>query len=82
MSAKFRVALASVLLTWAITAVTLAVCLVALLLLQYGLGVADVTLLAPVWLQVLHLLGADLLWVVLVVLAARVSILPINMSGA
>jgi cytochrome c oxidase assembly protein subunit 15 len=45
-----------------------------LLLLQYALGIADVTLLAPVWMQILHLLGADLLWVSLVVLTARVSI--------
>jgi heme a synthase len=58
----------------------LAACVVALLLLQYGLGVADVALLAPVWMQILHLLGADLLWVALVVLAARVTILPHSAS--
>jgi cytochrome c oxidase assembly protein subunit 15 len=46
-----------------------------LLVLQFGLGLADVTLLAPVWMQILHLLGADLLWIALVVLAARVCIL-------
>jgi heme a synthase len=46
-----------------------------LLLLQMGLGIADVTLLAPVWMQVLHLLGADLLWIALVVLAARMCVL-------
>jgi heme a synthase len=46
-----------------------------LLILQMGLGIADVTLLAPVWMQVLHLLGADLLWIALVVLAARVCVL-------
>ena len=43
-----------------------------LLGLQFVLGFADVLLLAPVWLQVLHLLGADLYWVALVTLAARV----------
>jgi heme a synthase len=32
----------------------------------------DVLLLAPVWMQILHLLGADLYWVALVVLAAIV----------
>ena len=47
-----------------------------LLALQYALGVLDVTLLAPLWLQIVHLLGADLLWSALVVLAARVTIEP------
>jgi cytochrome c oxidase assembly protein subunit 15 len=32
-----------------------------LLLLQFGLGFADLWLLAPTWMQVVHLLGADLL---------------------
>lgn len=50
--------------------------LIALLLVQYGLGAADVLLLAPVWMQILHLLGADLLWVALVILSARVCIQP------
>jgi cytochrome c oxidase assembly protein subunit 15 len=47
---------------------------VALLALQYGLGLADVLLLAPVWMQIFHLLGADLLWIALVVLTARVCV--------
>ena len=38
---------------------------------QFLLGVADVVLLAPVWMQILHLLGADLYWVALVTLAAE-----------
>jgi cytochrome c oxidase assembly protein subunit 15 len=37
--------------------------------LQVVLGVADVLLLAPIWMQVLHLLGADFYWIALVVLA-------------
>ena len=37
---------------------------------QFVLGLADVLLLAPVWMQILHLLGADLYWVALVALAA------------
>jgi cytochrome c oxidase assembly protein subunit 15 len=41
-----------------------------LLGLQFVLGVADVLLLAPAWMQLLHLLGADLYWVSLVLLAA------------
>jgi len=43
-----------------------------LLALQFILGIADVLLLAPTWLQIVHLLGADLYWVALVVLAGRV----------
>jgi cytochrome c oxidase assembly protein subunit 15 len=44
----------------------LAKLVVALLAMQFVLGAADVLLLAPVWLQLLHLLGADLYWVALV----------------
>jgi cytochrome c oxidase assembly protein subunit 15 len=44
---------------------------VALLGLQFILGIADVLLLAPTWIQILHLLGADLYWVALVCLAAE-----------
>ncbi|QHN03710.1 cytochrome oxidase assembly protein [Granulicella sp. WH15] len=43
-----------------------------LLALQIILGFLDVVLLAPTWLQVVHLLGADLFWVALVVLCAQV----------
>jgi cytochrome c oxidase assembly protein subunit 15 len=42
-----------------------------LLAVQFALGVADVLLLAPAWMQLLHLLGADLYWVALVLLAAE-----------
>lgn len=42
-----------------------------LLALQFVLGIADVLLLAPAWMQLLHLLGADLYWVALVLLAAE-----------
>ena len=48
-----------------------------LLAAQYLLGVLDVVLLAPTWLQVAHLLGADLLWAALVVLTARVTLEPV-----
>ena len=47
-----------------------------LLAVQYVLGVLDVVLLAPVWLQVAHLLGADALWAALVVLTARLTLQP------
>lgn len=36
-----------------------------LLVLQFVLGVADVLLLAPTWMQIVHLLGADLYWIAL-----------------
>jgi heme a synthase len=52
----------------------LALLVLGLLVLQIALGIADVTLLAPVWMQILHLLGADLLWIALVLLAARVCV--------
>lgn len=42
-----------------------------LLCLQFVLGIADVLLLAPTWLQIVHLLGADLYWIALVCLAAE-----------
>ncbi|MGD0914597.1 MAG: COX15/CtaA family protein [Terracidiphilus sp.] len=51
-----------------------------LLAAQYVLGVLDVTLLAPVWLQIVHLLGADVLWAALVVLTARLTLEPISAS--
>jgi cytochrome c oxidase assembly protein subunit 15 len=47
-----------------------------LLAAQYILGVMDVIWLAPVWLQIAHLLGADALWVALVVLTARLTLEP------
>jgi cytochrome c oxidase assembly protein subunit 15 len=34
--------------------------------------VGDVLLLAPTWMQVVHLLGADLYWVALACLAAEI----------
>jgi cytochrome c oxidase assembly protein subunit 15 len=45
---------------------------VVLLGFQFALGIADVLLLAPVWMQIVHLLGADLYWIALVALAASV----------
>ena len=50
----------------------------ALLVLQYLLGFADLALLAPTWMQVVHLLGADLLWIALIVLTARLCVIPIG----
>jgi len=39
---------------------------------QLCLGAADVLLLAPTWMQLLHLLGADLYWIALVAACATV----------
>jgi len=47
-----------------------------LLAVVYTLGVLDVLLLAPLWVQVSHLLAADTLWASLVVLTARVTLQP------
>ncbi len=54
----------------------LAILVLSLLGLQYLLGLADIALLAPTWLQMTHLLGADLLWIALVVLSARECLVP------
>ena len=51
--------------------VRLANLLLILLALQFALGIMDVLLLAPAWMQLLHLLGADLFWIALVLVAAE-----------
>lgn len=43
-----------------------------LMSLQVLIGAADILLLAPTWMQVLHLLGADLYWICLVAACATV----------
>ena len=78
--------LASVFLIWILVRATrgsahlenrgLSAAVLILLALQYVLGVLDVVLLAPVWLQTVHLLGADILWATLVVLTARLTLQP------
>ena len=50
----------------------------ALLAVVYTLGLLDVALLAPLWLQIAHLCAADCLWAALVVLAARVTMEPVE----
>jgi heme A synthase len=44
----------------------------AFVLIQVAAGIANVLLLAPVWMQILHLLLADLVWIALVLLSASV----------
>jgi heme A synthase len=43
---------------------------VALVAVQFAAGLLNAALLAPVWLQIVHLLLADLLWLALVLLSA------------
>ena len=45
--------------------------LAGLVLLQLAAGLANVVLLAPVWMQLVHLLLADLVWIALVLTAVR-----------
>jgi cytochrome c oxidase assembly protein subunit 15 len=49
-------------------------CVLALIAMQFVLGGLDVLLLAPIWMQMLHLLTADLYWIVLVALSSEVLI--------
>ena len=46
--------------------------LAGLVLLQFCFGAANIVLLTPVYMQILHLLVADLIWIVLVLLTAEV----------
>jgi len=45
-----------------------------LVLSQFILGVANIALLTPTWLQLLHLLGADLLWIACVLMACELNV--------
>jgi cytochrome c oxidase assembly protein subunit 15 len=63
---------------WKVADRRLATGVVALLAAQYLLGFADLALLAPTWMQIVHLLGADVLWLALVVLTARVCVVPVG----
>ena len=53
---------------------------VGLVVLQLVAGLANVALLAPVWLQLVHLLLADLVWIGFVLLAARYLTIVISLS--
>jgi heme a synthase len=54
---------------------------IGLLLSQLALGALDVLLRAPNWMQILHLLGADIYWVALVVLTARITVVSLGCPG-
>jgi heme A synthase len=53
-----------------------------LLGLQIALGFVNLALLAPVWMQLVHLLNADLLWIALVTLAAAAIAAPKSSAAA
>jgi len=56
--------------------------LIILLFTQIGIGLLNVLLLAPVWLQILHLLVADTLWISLVLASAALVLEhPYSRSG-
>jgi cytochrome c oxidase assembly protein subunit 15 len=52
-----------------------------LLVFQFALGGIDVLLRAPTWMQIVHLLGADIFWTTLVVLTARIAVVPVGCAG-
>lgn len=53
------------------------IAVIVLLGLQYSLGITDVLLLAPTWIQLTHLFVADLLWVTVFLLATRLCIVEV-----
>jgi cytochrome c oxidase assembly protein subunit 15 len=71
LAARARQAGPSLTLTQHTSRIRLANLLLLLLALQFVLGILDVLLLAPAWMQLFHLLGADLFWIALVQLAAE-----------
>jgi heme A synthase len=58
----------------------IAIALAALFCAEIALGIINVLLLAPVWLQILHLGVADLLWIVLMIVSAELLLEPANGS--
>ena len=52
----------------------------ALVVVQLVAGLVNVALLAPIWLQLVHLLLADLVWIGFVLLAARYLMIEISLS--
>ena len=54
------------------------VALAAVLITQIGLGILNVILLAPLWLQIVHLLVAELFWVLVVLASADLLFSPVG----
>lgn len=63
-------------------AVVLSRTLIALIFVQMGAGLLNVALLAPIWLQLVHLLLADAVWVVLVLMSATLLASPAGLAVA
>jgi heme A synthase len=53
-----------------------------LFLVQLGVGMTNVLFLAPVWLQIAHLLVAAVLWVLLVVVSTDLVLEPAGIGPA
>ncbi|MGO8718974.1 MAG: COX15/CtaA family protein [Acidobacteriaceae bacterium] len=61
----------------------LGIAVLSTLIVQYLLGIFDVLLQAPTWLQIAHLLGADVFWICLVLLTADYCLVekpPVSVS--
>lgn len=54
-----------------------AIALIILLFVQVGIGMTNVLLLAPVWVQIAHLFVADALWILLVLASADLVLEPV-----
>jgi heme A synthase len=50
----------------------LAIALIVLIVVQWAAGFVNVMLLAPVWMQLLHLFLADLVWITYLLMAAAI----------
>ncbi|HEX4022558.1 MAG TPA: COX15/CtaA family protein [Acidobacteriaceae bacterium] len=59
----------------------LAIALLALLLAQYAIGTINILLLAPLWIQITHLLFADLLWICLILLTTDFCLVRRSISA-
>jgi len=55
-----------------------AIALIILLFVQLGIGMTNVLLLAPVWVQIAHLFVADVLWILLVLASGDLVLEPIK----
>lgn len=54
----------------------LGLALVGAFLVQMAMGALNVWLMAPIWLQILHLLGTDLIWIAMIVWASELLAVP------
>ena len=59
---------------------TLGMSIVGGFLVQMAIGATNVALLAPIWIQIIHLLMTDLIWIALVVWASETLAAPVHAS--